>query len=179
MSDDDSETDQSPNSAARGSTPPLPPLRALPSTGTLLALDHGLKRIGVAVTDRAQSLAMPVVNWVRRSQVEDVRQLKRILSDYEPVGVVIGLPVLASGDASRQVAVVTKFGQWVAELSRLPVTYWDERHTSTQAGLMLMAADISERHRDDRVDSLAAQLILQSYLRASDRLALPGPLSDG
>lgn len=136
----------------------------MPARGALLGIDHGSVRIGYALTDEGQSLAIPLETWAVRGPRLDGAHLVEIIRDYRIQGLVIGLPLFKSGDESPQAGIVRQFGTWAHELSGLPVAYCDERHSSTEAEVLLMSRGDSPRQRKDKLDRLAAQFILQTYL---------------
>ena len=140
-----------------------------PTHGRLLGLDYGAKRLGVAVSDVEQRVAAAVSVIPRSSVRGDTRALERIVEENQPAGLVVGLPVYASGDEGTQAGRAREFGAWAGRALGLPVTYWDERHSSTIAEGYLIGAGISEKKRKTRLDALAAQVMLQAYLDAVDR----------
>jgi putative Holliday junction resolvase len=99
------------------------------------------------------------------------------------VGIVVGLPLHASGDESAMSKEARTFARWLAELTKLPVVMWDERCTSAAAEDALLEAKLTKKKRKARVDRVAAQMILQSFLdagcpaRGSDA-PLTGPSHD-
>ncbi len=141
---------------------PLPPL--FPRRGALAGVDHGRKRIGLAVSDADQTMAMPVATLESKSTVHNAAHLLRFRDDYAIVGWVLGLPLLKSGDEGPQAELVRDFGQWLEQTSERPVTYWDERLTSHAAEAKLAMLGESPGRDKSRVDGLAAQIILQAYL---------------
>ncbi len=168
----------------RRMTPPvLPPTTdssttspAVPITGALLGLDFGTKRLGVAVCNSDQTVAVPVETWqVRSIPEQNIKHLRELIEDYRAVGFVIGLPVRLDGVEGDQAQVVRRFGKWLSENSRRPVAFWDERHSSSQAELLLWQQGISPEQGKSRLDKLAAQIILQSFLDAPDRTLTPQP----
>jgi putative holliday junction resolvase len=148
----------------------------VPRDGVLLGLDYGTKRIGVAISNAEQTMALPLESYTVRSPKLDLAHLRELSTDYRVKGLVLGLPVLKSGDESRQAAAVREYGTWLATELQLPAAYWDERHSSTEAELLLWSRGESPRKRKDRLDPLAAQIILQGYLDAADRDRVPGAL---
>ena len=80
------------------------------------------------------------------------------------VGLVVGLPLHASGDESELSRQAREFGEWLSRTVERPVTYWDERYTLSVAEEWLLDAGLSREDRKARRDKLAAQIILQSYL---------------
>ena len=139
-------------------------------------MDFGTKRLGVAVCNADQTIAVPVETWIVRTPEQNLKHLRELIEDYRAVGFVVGLPVRMSGAEGDQAAVVRRFGDWLAEQSRLPVAFWDERHSSTEAEVLLWTQGISPAKSKDRLDRLAAQIILQAFLDAPDRNSLPAPI---
>jgi putative holliday junction resolvase len=148
----------------------------VPREGVLFGIDYGTRRIGVAISNAEQTMALPLESLTVRSPKLDLAHLRELITDYRAKGLVLGLPVLKSGDESRQAAAVRQYGSWLAAELQLPVAYWDERHSSTEAELLLWSRGESPRKRKDRLDPLAAQIILQGYLDAKDRDRPPGAL---
>lgn len=149
------------------SPPPVP--TPFPTQGRLLGLDYGKKRLGVAVSDSEQTIAAAVSVIPRSSPRGDLRALQRIVEDNQPVALVVGLPVHMSGDEGTQAGRARELGTWASRALGLPVRYWDERHSSTIAEGFLLQSGFSDKKRKGRLDALAAQVMLQSYLDAPDR----------
>jgi len=150
----------------------------VPNKGRLLGIDFGTRRLGFAVCDPAQTMSAPVENYTRGDLNQDARTLRRLMEEYRPVGVVIGLPVHMSGQESGKSKEARAFGSWVSQTTGLPVTYWDERYSSAIAEEYLLSAELSKKGRDKRRDMLAAHILLQNFLRTRDRTASPPDLRD-
>jgi putative Holliday junction resolvase len=143
-----------------------------PLSGALIGVDHGTKRVGLAVSDAAQTMAMPLTTIALKSLAHNAEQFRRIAAEYRAVGWVIGLPLhMLSGEESRQAAIVRQFGDWLHATTGLPVRYWDERLSSSAAEAVLWSLGESPRDAKGRLDGLAAQHILQNYLHAGRGLA--------
>jgi putative Holliday junction resolvase len=149
----------------------------LPRAGRLAGIDYGTVRVGVAITDPEQRLASPLENYTRRGAAADAAWFKQLAVNEHLVGFVVGLPVYASGDESAKSHEARQFGAWLAELTGLPVRYFDERYTSAHAEALLIDADISRKKRKQRLDKLAAQILLAAYLESSRTAGDPGALS--
>jgi putative Holliday junction resolvase len=151
----------------------------LPQQGRLVGIDYGTVRIGVAVTDPRRTLASPYENYNRRGLEADARYFRALAEQEQIVGFVVGLPVHVSGDESQKSHESRQFGQWLAETTSLPVQYYDERYTSSQAEQLLGGAQLTKKQRKKRRDMLAAQIILSSYLESNTRQPHdPGSLDD-
>lgn len=153
----------------------LSPTPTVPEYGALLGLDYGTKRLGVAVCNSDQTVAVPVETWNISTTEKNLKHLRELIEDYRAVGFVIGLPVRLDGIEGDQALAVKRFGKWVSEQTQRPVAYWDERHSSNEAELLLWAQGISPAQGKDKLDRLAAQIILQSFLDAPDRTLAPQP----
>ena len=150
------------------------PANTVPTTGTLLGIDFGTKRIGIAVSTPDQSIASPLQNYDRRNETEDCAIMKRTAREYQAVGLVVGLPVHMSGDEGGKAKEARKFGEWIGRMVELPVVFWDERYTSALAGLYLQQSNLSEKKQKAKLDKVAAQVMLQSFLNSDDRQRAPG-----
>lgn len=154
---------------------PRPEAPQVPTQGALLGLDYGTKRWGIAVCNTEQTIAVPVETWPVRSPEQNLKHLREVIDDYRAVGFVVGLPVRLNGAEGDQAAVVRKFGDWLAEQTRLPVAFWDERYSSTEAEVLLWSQGVSPASNKERLDRLAAKIILQAWLDAPDRIRPPAP----
>jgi len=135
------------------------------ASGTLrlVGLDVGDRRIGVAVSDPTGSLASPVEVYHRKGHEMDVRHVVDLVETYEASGVVIGLPKNMNGTEGPQAEKTREFAEAVAQQG-LPIFLWDERLSTVEATRRM----VEQRHRrrgiQQRIDSEAAALILQTYL---------------
>jgi putative Holliday junction resolvase len=137
----------------------------LPSNGVLVGVDHGVKRIGLAVTDAAQTMALPLETIAVRTPALTLERLRVVARDYRAVGWVVGLPVKMSGEEGTQAAKVREFGDWLARETALPVAFCDERLSSATAETLLWSRGEVPEKTSGRVDCLAAQVLLETYLR--------------
>jgi putative holliday junction resolvase len=129
----------------------------------LLCIDHGLKRLGVAICDPSGTIARELAIIQRTSNTEDFAKLHKIITDHQPQGVVVGLPHNPEKEEQVQADQVRV---WVARFSAtitLPFVYWDEQLTSQDARELSIRL---KRKPRDPIDDLAARVILQSYLDA-------------
>jgi putative Holliday junction resolvase len=141
----------------------------LPHQGRIAGIDFGTVRIGVAITDPAQQLASPLDNYTRRSLDADAAYFRKLAAEERLAGFVVGLPVHTSGYESEKSQQSRQFARWLAETTSLPVRLFDERYTSVQAEEALQAAGLTKKRRKERLDKLAAQIMLVAYLESSRR----------
>jgi putative pre-16S rRNA nuclease len=149
---------------------------ALPRTGRLAGIDFGTVRIGVAVTDPDQRLASPLEIYTRRGAAADEAWAARLVASERIVGFVVGLPVHTSGQESQKSHEARQFGEWLAKQTGLPVRFFDERYTTAHAEELLQDAKLSSKRRKERLDKLAAQILLAAYLESSRTEQEPGAL---
>ena len=141
---------------------------ALPAAGALLGLDLGTRTIGVAASDPARRLAMPV-ETVRRSRfAADADTLRALCAARGAAGLVLGLPVNMDGTEGPRCQSSRAFARNIAAALSLPVLLWDERLSTAAVERALIALDTSRRRRAAIIDAQAAAYILQGAL---DRLA--------
>ena len=122
----------------------------MPEKGTVLAFDFGLKRIGVAVGEPELKTAHPL------PAVSEFPQIEKLVKEWKPVRLVVGLPVREAG-VHPLAKRVEKFARRLEGSFRLPVARVDERFTSVEAESRLRGV------RKKAIDSVAAQLILEQY----------------
>ena len=165
------------DAAAEGSNEPRS-LGEIPTEGALFGIDFGTRRIGVAICNPEQTMSMPLENYTLRRPDLDAVWLRQLARGYGVRGLVIGLPVHMSGDEGEKAKQAREFGQWAADATGLPVTWWDERYSSSVADMRMDQSGVSKKRRKGKRDQLAAQVILQSFLDAEDRNALPTSFTD-
>ena len=130
-----------------------------------LGIDHGTKRIGLAVGDDASGLASPV--GMVDATGEWARQFEKIIAQAEEYGAeafVVGLPLNMDDTEGGQAKLVRRFGDGLASASAMPVHYFDERLSSIEAEEHLIGTGLSRAKRKARTDAIAARTILQGFL---------------
>jgi putative Holliday junction resolvase len=129
-----------------------------------LALDIGERRIGAAVSDPSGRVATPLVVLDARQLAGDASPLRRLVEDYEPGEIVVGMPLTLAGTEGPQAAVVRATVERFVEPLGVTVVYHDERLSSAEAERAMAAAGADSRARRGSVDMVAAAVMLQSYL---------------
>src|SRR5271168_1574847 len=148
-------------------------------TGRLAGIDYGTVRIGIAISDARQTLASPYENYTRRSPQSDAEYFRRLAREEQVVQFVVGLPVHLSGRESQKSIEARAFGQWLTAETGLPVEFFDERFTSSEAEQFLGAAELTKKQRKARLDKLAAQIMLTAFLESHTRGAGEPQALDG
>ncbi|MGI8967861.1 MAG: Holliday junction resolvase RuvX [Chloroflexota bacterium] len=128
-----------------------------------VGLDVGDRRIGVAVSDPTGALASPVEVYDRRNPLTDVQHVIDVVAQYEANRVVIGLPKNMNGTEGPQAEKTREFAGALTERG-LVVALWDERLSTVEATRRMIEQGRKRRGRQQRIDSEAAALILQTYL---------------
>lgn len=139
-----------------------------PQMRPIAGLDLGTVTIGVAISDRLQSLATPVETIKRKKFGVDADKLLKLLTDREVGAIVLGLPRNMDGSEGPRAQSTRAFARNLEKLTDLPITFWDERLSTVAAERALIEADTSRKRRAELIDHVAAGYILQGAL---DRLA--------
>lgn len=136
-------------------------------TGCVLGFDYGARRIGVASGNRISQSARPLSVLMVKSGQPDWVRVDALLSEWQPEALVVGLPLTLDGGEQAITRGARAFADALGTRSKLPVHMVDERHTSQEAARRFAAqrAAGSARRRDaGNIDSLAAAVILESWL---------------
>jgi putative holliday junction resolvase len=131
-----------------------------------LCLDVGDKRIGVAVSDKGQSIAQPVKVYQRVSVRKDIEEIGRLIRELEVSRLVCGLPRNLDGSVGQSAQKVVEFAQKVEGEVGLSVEFWDERFSSDEAHRIFDMQEYTQKKRKAFIDMVAAQIILQGFLDA-------------
>ena len=130
----------------------------------ILALDHGTKRIGVAVSDETKTIAQPLEYIPAEPFADFLARLKELLIAKEVDLILIGLPRNMDGSYGPAAQKVETFVAVLKTAITVPIKTWDERLTSAQANRILIQARVRRDKRKEKVDKMAAAILLQSYL---------------
>lgn len=135
--------------------------------GVLLAFDFGFRRIGVATGQALTGTANPLTVVESRAGGIDWEALDRLVREWRPSALVVGLPVHADGAEHEITRAARQFGRELEERTGLPVHFADERYTSRLAAsdFAAMRREGAARRKDRRMlDAVAAQRILETFL---------------
>ena len=130
----------------------------------VLAIDHGTKRMGIALSDPSGIIALPLEFIAAEPFAQFLARLKEILREKEVEMVLVGMPRNMDGSYGPAAAKVREFVAVLKENIIIPLRTWDERLTSTQANRMLIQANVRRQDRKEKVDAAAAAILLQSFL---------------
>jgi putative holliday junction resolvase len=150
------------------------PIEELPGRlkpGSRIAgLDLGTRTIGVALSDPGLGFAAPLTTIRRTKFGRDAAALLALCAEHNVGGLVLGLPVNMDGSEGPRAQATRAFARNLAGLTELPVALWDERWSTAAAERAMLEADLSRAKRAERIDAVAASLILQGALDRLRRL---------
>ena len=130
----------------------------------ILAVDFGMRRIGLAVSDPLQIIATPLETLKIKDINDGVTKLILVCKEYDLECIIMGYPIGTSGNKTDQTRIVDRVIEALKANLDTPIIPWDERYTSVQAKDILLQQ--GKKARDDKglVDQLAARIMLQEYL---------------
>ena len=134
----------------------------------ILGIDYGLKRIGLALSDESGTIAQPLDYLDGGEPAIVCRQVLRLCQERKVGKIVVGVPLRLDGTPSDQTRHTLAFIEQLRQATTIAVAQWDERLTSVQAERALLEANVRRSERRQKIDKLAAQIMLQSYLDATN-----------
>lgn len=130
----------------------------------ILALDHGTKRIGLAISDEMGLIAQPLEYLPAQPLTEFMGRLREIIDSRGVREMLVGIPRNMNGTYGPAAEKAREFAGELRATFPIPVKTWDERLTSVQANRSLIEAGVRREKRREKVDATAAAILLQSYL---------------
>ena len=131
----------------------------------VLGIDVGSVRIGLAISDETCTIASPLATVPNESRTLWPR-IEREMEDRQVDRVVIGLPRLLDGTEGEAAASARAFAAELGRRTTVDIELWDERFTTTIAERSLIAGGVRRKRRREVIDSVAAAVLLQSWLDA-------------
>jgi putative Holliday junction resolvase len=136
--------------------------------GRLLGVDFGTRRVGLAVSDADRRIAVPFTVVDRSRNPFDAGYFQQLIAQEEITGIVMGLPVHMHGEEGKSAQQAREYGAWLKRVTGLPIYFSDERLTSAQAETLMQEAGLKAKQRKERLDMVAAQIMLQTFLDAGE-----------
>ncbi len=136
----------------------------------ILAVDHGEKRIGLAISDESGTIANPLYVIPHASRRVDAAQVAERASAHDVQTIIIGQSFDDDGKPNKAGRRAAKFAEALRQQTPLPVELWDEAFTTQDARSARLAMGVSRKKRSGHLDEMAATVLLQSYL---DSLSSP------
>lgn len=132
-----------------------------------LAFDYGGKRVGVAMGDASIGIAHPIKAISYKTSKELMAEIERIVSEWKPSALVVGMPRKESGEPHSLEKRVNRFCKTLESRFKLMVHTIDESYTSVEADQFLLENKVGWEKRKKMIDMVAAQLILEDFFIAS------------
>jgi putative Holliday junction resolvase len=130
----------------------------------VLAIDHGEKRIGLAVSDLTGTIANPLTVVKHISRAIDAAQVATIASEQNAEMIVIGQSFDEDGQPNLAGRRAARFAEALKSQTDIPIQMWDESFSTQKARAARIQMGVSRKQRTGHLDQLAATVILQSYL---------------
>jgi putative pre-16S rRNA nuclease len=130
----------------------------------ILGLDYGTVRIGVAISDPSKIIAQPKGFIKADKKKQCIADIEKICREFSVEKIVIGLPLHMSGEEGESAIAARELGVAIQEKIEIPIHFIDERLSTISAEKILIEANIKGKKKKEKVDSVAAAIILQNYL---------------
>ena len=130
----------------------------------IIGLDIGTVRIGIATSDILEIMASAYEVYRRKTLEQDAEHIAKLVTELAAGKVVIGLPLKMDGTEGASVTMAREFGQALSQKINVPIAYQDERLSTVSAERILIESGMRREKRKDKIDSVAATIILQTYL---------------
>ena len=131
-----------------------------------LGIDLGSKTIGLAMSDQTCTIASPfkTIFFDNEDYLSTIDEIKQITKDYKIQKIILGLPKNMNNTLGERAQITMQYKKMLEDNLNISVILFDERLTSVISNSILIEADMSRKKRKKKVDSIAAQIILQDYL---------------
>lgn len=130
-----------------------------------MGLDIGDKKIGVALSDPLKITSQALETYERKNSDQDFQYLADLIKEKEVSILVAGLPKNMDGSEGPQAGKVRDFVEKLSGYTEVKIDFSDERLTTVEAEKVLIDGNVSRKKRKKVIDQLAANLILQNYLK--------------
>ena len=133
---------------------------------SILAVDHGEKRIGLALSDQMGTIARPLTVIKHESRLIDAAQVANLARENNVGLIVIGQSFDEEGKPNLAGRRAAKFAEALKEQTQIPVELFDESFSTQDARSTVIEIGVSRKKRAGHLDSLAAMMILKSYIES-------------
>ncbi|MEW5693231.1 MAG: Holliday junction resolvase RuvX [Candidatus Hydrogenedentota bacterium] len=137
--------------------------------GKLLCIDPGKKRIGVAISDKNKKIAFPYKIIESKDRASLVKELKEIITANDVEKVIIGYSKNSEGKPSYAALLGEKIGDDIDKETGIDIEYVDEEYSTQNAEEMFIRVGLSRKKRKEKIDKIAATLILKEYIEKNLR----------
>ncbi|MBU1660314.1 MAG: Holliday junction resolvase RuvX [Chloroflexi bacterium] len=132
----------------------------------ILAVDHGEKRIGLAISDPTGTIANPLTVIQHVSRAIDAAQVAALAAEHDTGLIVVGQSFDEDGQPNLAGRRAARFSEALQSQTDIPIQMWDESFSTQKARAARIQMGVSRKQRAGHLDQLAAMVILQSYLDA-------------
>ena len=132
----------------------------------ILAVDHGGKRIGLALSDSSATIASPLTVIEHTARAMDAAQVAALASEHEAGLIIVGQSFDEEGRPNAAGRSAARFADALRAQTQIPIVMWDESLSTQDARASRIALGVSRKKRAGHHDALAAVVILQSYLES-------------
>ncbi len=129
-----------------------------------LGLDFGTRTLGLSLSDETKTIASALKTIRYEKEEELIKELDSVMKEYSIDELVLGLPKNMNNTIGPRGEASIEFGKKLEEIFQIPVAFQDERLSTVEATHYMIEADVSRKKRKKKIDSLAANIILQTYL---------------
>ena len=131
-----------------------------------LGIDLGSKTVGLAMSDTTLTIASTykTIFFKDEDYNSTINEIKDIIKENNITKIILGLPKNMNNTLGERAEITLKYKELLEQSTGLPIIMFDERLTSVISNSILIEADMSRKKRKKKVDSIAAQIILQDYL---------------
>lgn len=130
----------------------------------ILAVDHGIKQIGLAISDETGTLARPLETLSHISKLIDAGQIAQKAQDYSVQKIIVGVSYDEAGEPNRAGRQAINFLELLKLQINIPIELWDESFTTQDARAVRIASGAPRKKRSGHLDDVAAAVLLQNYL---------------
>ena len=130
----------------------------------ILAVDHGIKQIGLAISDETGTLARPLETLSHISKLIDAGQIAQKAHDYSVQKIIVGVSYDEAGEPNRAGRQAINFLELLKLQINIPIELWDESFTTQDARAVRIASGAPRKKRSGHLDDVAAAVLLQNYL---------------
>lgn len=130
----------------------------------ILAVDHGQKRIGLAISDETGTLARPLVVIKHVARAIDAASVAERASANDVQKIIVGVSYNEEGQLNAAGLSAERFAEALRQQTDLPVQLWDESLTTQDAQMARLSMGVSRKKRSGHLDDVAAAVLLQNYL---------------
>ena len=131
---------------------------------SILALDYGRRRVGIACSDALGLTAQPYGVLDGRNRDLLISEIDKLISEKQIQKIIIGYPLNLKGQTGSATNRVERFAERLTSATKIPVELWDERLTSVQAQKVIHQMGKKPSQHKAKIDTLSAVLILQNYI---------------